>query len=113
MMHVERRLLDISVGANMRGMCSACNKKSFRWEKWIHVEEWHRNHKCVDGALTRKNGYREVPMDKLTEQLATLQEVADDLYRALVQMKSRRGIDIDDADLVISALENYENNVVR
>jgi hypothetical protein len=52
-------------------------------------------------------------MDKLTEQLATLQEVADDLYRALVQMKSRRGIDIDDADLVISALENYENNVAR
>jgi hypothetical protein len=109
---MEHRLLNISVGDNMRGMCVACNKKSFRWAKWIHVEEWHRNHKCVNGALTHKNGYREVT-DKLTEQLATLQEVADDLYRALVQMKSRRGIDIDDADLVIGALENYENNVVR
>lgn len=52
-------------------------------------------------------------MDKLTEQLTALQEVADDLYRALVQMKSRRGIDIDDAELVIGALENYEKNAAR
>lgn len=105
--------MDISVGVNMRGMCTTCNKKSFRWAKWIHIEEWHRNHKCVDGALTYKNGYRRKYMDGSTEQLATLQEVADDLYRALVQMKSRRGIDIDDADLVISALESYENYAAR
>lgn len=59
---VERRLLDISVGNNMRGMCSACNKKSFRWAKWIHIEEWHRNHRCVDGMRTSKNGKRSKSM---------------------------------------------------
>ena len=35
--------------------------------------------------------------------------MAGDLYLALVQMKKRRGVHIDDIDIVFNALENYES----
>jgi hypothetical protein len=36
-------------------------------------------------------------------------EVAQDLYLALIQMKKRRGVHMDDIDLVFDALEKYES----
>lgn len=36
-------------------------------------------------------------------------EVAQDLYLALIQMKKRRGVHMDDIDVVFNALEKYES----
>ena len=49
-------LQDISIGMNMRGMCCLCGRKSMRWAKWSHVESWHKNHTCINGAVNSRNG---------------------------------------------------------
>lgn len=51
-------LLNISTDKSFRGMCVECNRKSFHWHKWEHVQMWHANHKCIDGARNSKNGYK-------------------------------------------------------
>jgi hypothetical protein len=51
-------LKNITTGKNHRGQCTLCNRKSFRWGEWKHVEDWHKNHKCINGLSTSKNGKR-------------------------------------------------------
>jgi hypothetical protein len=51
-------LINLSEGRNFKGQCSSCNKTSFGWPDWRHVEMWYKNHKCVNGLPTSKNGKR-------------------------------------------------------
>lgn len=54
---VEKPILkNISEGTNFRGECSSCKKTSFRWPDWRHVQMWYKNHKCVNGLPSSKNG---------------------------------------------------------
>jgi hypothetical protein len=49
-------LENITIGKNHRGQCQLCNKKSFRWQEWKHVQQWYDNHKCINGLKTSRNG---------------------------------------------------------
>lgn len=42
------------------------------------------------------------------EQVDRLRSIAANLYTALKQMQTRRGVHFDDVDLVLDALEAYE-----
>lgn len=45
----------------------------------------------------------------MTENSSKDKEVAEKLYLALVQMKHRRGIHIDDIEIVLDAMDMWED----
>ena len=66
------------------------------------------NDPSVFAALYSEAVQAAARIKKTDAELATLRATADDLYKALVQMKARRGVDVYDVDLVYNAIENYE-----
>ncbi len=42
-----------------------------------------------------------------------MRKIASQLYGALIQMKKRRGVYIDDIDEVFNALEAYEDMIMK
>ena len=75
----------------------------------MNIEEYRRRIDSMH-TVTGIPSYWEELQD-MTAERDSLRKIADDLYKALLQMQKRRGIDLDDADLVVGALEAYEQAV--